>query len=197
MDTPRTPLFEKTSFLITGSIIIVLLIVVQFFLWKYIQSYAGKIYMRQTNAQQTEALSQKIAEAQRGLLEQQRKLVSLSAIFPPKDGVSQVVGRIESIADTRRLKLDIMSIEDGEPVESGKDAMFTKVFSLQATGPIDTLFAFFEALEHQTELVHVASWSVAAPPPSQTNTLGAPQAPQEFVLTLKVIYYFYDADNSI
>lgn len=189
MDAPRTSLFETTKFLWIGISLIVVLGGGQFFLWQYVSSVAGQLHSHRTNTEQSQVLSAKISEARRLLLLEQKKLSGLSAVFPSKEAVSQVVGRIEALADDKKLQLDIAGIEDGKPVEAGKEVFLTKVFSIHVVGPADALLAFFEGLEHQKELIEIHSWNIASDTPDPNTTV--PTIPQ-FALTLKATYYFYD-----
>lgn len=184
METQQSPFFERSSTIIIGIAGILILLISQVFLWGYVRKAARELHMRQTNEQQYEMLSLKLLEAEQNFLEQQKSLGQLSEILPSQETISQVLGQMESLADAKKVTLELKSIEDADPIEAGADTIAPRVFSAEAAGPIEDLLAFLESLEHQKQLSRIESWDISSAGPLQDGSF------QSFVLRIQIVYYF-------
>lgn len=167
----------------------VILIAVQPFLWTAVKKSALQLHSGQTNAEQLVLVSQKLAESQKALSQIQSRLNQLLDAFPPSNTISQVVGRIEALADAAHLPVELKSIEDGTRNEVGRGNIITKIITIRVTGPMEAVFSFLDALEHQKEFASIESWDIA-----NTAQYVSSSSPI-FQMTLNVMYYFYDANT--
>lgn len=178
-------------------LIVIILLAVQPFLWKFVGDRARQLHSNQTNEEQFALLSQKLIDSQKAFSDAQPRLADLSDSFPPATTISQVVGRIEALADTKHLVIELKSIEDGSPVEAGKGAITAKHITASVTGPVESLFSFLEAMEYQKEVLHIDSWDLIQGSLPSVSPVASPQqgVPLDtiFQMTLRMTYYFYDA----
>ncbi len=161
--------------------------ILQPFLWTYVGDRARQLHMSQTNEEQFALLSQKLIESQQAFSDAQPRLLKFTDVFPPSNTVSQVVGRIEALADTRQLSIELKSIEDTTPIEAGKGTINTKRITSEVTGSVNELFSFLEAMENQKEFLSIESWDIIT-----TAGLSQQNSVPTFKMTLHTIYYFYD-----
>ena len=180
---------------LTRIVLVVILLAIQPFLWGYVGGRSRQLHSNQANEEQFALLSQKLIESQQAFSDTQPRLLGIIDSFPFPAAISQVVGRIEALADTKHVAIELKSIEDGFPLEAGAGKITTKRITAQATGSVESIFSFLEAMENQKEFLAIESWDIipaAAPSPSPGVALaeGAPQS--FFTMTLHIIYYFYD-----
>lgn len=165
-------------------IIIVLLLVGQVFLWRYVTSSAQALHARQTNQQQYELLSLKLLETQQEFARQQASLNRIAELLPDQDTISHVLGRMEDLAESHSVAIDVKSIEDVELIKAGSNTIIPRIFALEAIGSAQQLLAFLESLESQKQLGRIESWDIASSGAGQEGSF------QSFVLRVTVIYYF-------
>lgn len=170
-------------------VIVLVLVVAQVFLWAQVKQSALQLHFGQTNTQQFELVSQKLAESQDAFSKVQPHLTQLFEAFPPSNTISQVVGRIEALGDAKRLGVELKSIEDGTSSAVAKGKIITKRITIHVMGPMESMFSFLEALERQKEFASVESWDLTS------DTQGSSSGPSGFQMTLHVNYYFYDANT--
>lgn len=167
--------------------LLLILAALQPFLWSYVGDRARQLHMSQTNEEQFALLSQKLIESQQAFSQAQPRLLQLADSFPASNTISQVVGRIEALADAKHLIIELKSIEDATPVEAGRGTIVTKRITAEVTGSVESLFSFLESMENQKEFISIESWDVVMDTsPQQTSQT-------VFKMTLRAIYYFYDA----
>lgn len=179
---------SNMSFILRIAILLIL-IVVQPYLWDAVRRSALQLHSGQTNAEQLILVSQKLAESQEALFQKQPHLNQLFDAFPPSNTISQVVSRIEALADSAHLPVELKSIEDGTQSETGRGNIITKNITVRVTGSMEAVFSFLDSLEHQQEFARIESWDVA------TIAQYVPSSSAMFQMTLKVTYYFYDANT--
>ncbi|OGY31180.1 MAG: hypothetical protein A3C02_04040 [Candidatus Andersenbacteria bacterium RIFCSPHIGHO2_02_FULL_45_11] len=157
------------------------------FLWGYVSDRAQQLHLLQTNEEQFALLSQKMIESQQAFSDAQPRLLKLGDVFPASSALSQVVGRIEALADTKQLGIELKSIEDTISIEAGSGTIRPKRITAEVTGSVEALFSFLEAMENQNEFLSIESWDIIA--------AGLPEKASQpvFQMTLHTIYYFYDA----
>ena len=175
-------LFVQSSSLKVTTSAAVLLVIVQPFLWSYVHATAKNLHSQQKNREQLALGTQKITESEASLVAAKSRMLKLSESFGAPSDISQLVGRLEALADSKRLAIELQSIEDGAPIEAGSISLATKVITAKVTGSTKELFSFLEAMEHQKEFLTVESWNVA---------LSGAIEPPVFTMTLSIMYYFY------
>ncbi len=184
MNTRQTPFLERKSTTITCGIGIVLLLAGQWFLWKQVERSALLLHMRQTNEQQYAMVSLQLLEAQQSLEAHAPSFATLGDVLPSRDTLSQVLGRMEGLADTHGVSLSIKSIESAETVAAGSQEIVPHVFAAEVQGAAENLLVFLDALENQKQLGHIDSWELSSSGPSVSGSF------QAFVLKLRIVYYF-------
>ncbi len=182
-------------------ILVVILLTIQPFLWGYVGSRARQLHANQTNEEQFALLSQKLIESQQAFSDIQPRLLKLSDSFPSSITISQVVGRIEALADTKHVAIELKSIEDVSSLDAGKGKITTKRITADVSGPIDALLSFLEVMEHQKEVLSIESWDVVQAASQSSLPVTVPTSgPEEdsqafFKMTLHAVYYFYDGQT--
>lgn len=166
--------------------IVILLIGIQPFLWGYVADRSRQLHLAQTNEEQFVLLSQKLIEAQQVFSQAQPSILKLAESFPSSTTISQVVGRIEALADSNSLGIELKSIEDMDPLEAGQGKILRKRITTEVTGPVDSLFSFLETMENQKEVLSIQSWDIVNTSEQQSI----------FKMTLHTIYYFYDGQTT-
>ncbi len=159
-----------------------ILIGIQPFLWGYVAERSRQLHLTQTNEEQFVLLSQKFIESQQAFSQAQSSILKLADSFPSSSTISQVVGRIEALADSNYLVIELKSIEDMTPLEAGPGNILRKRITTEVTGSVNSLFSFLETMENQKEVLSIQSWDVVRILASQPV----------FKMTLHTVYYFYD-----
>lgn len=172
--------------LILALVAVVGLGVAQWWLWQFVRSAAEQLHVKQTEASQLADITKRIAtinavhQQQRSLLEQ------LSVSFPSLADTPQAIERLERLAGERGVGLTIRSIGDGQEASTKKDTknkIVPLAIIIRATGSVDQLLAYLEAIEHVPELTALESWSLAPDP------LAVAGAAPSYVFDGKVVFY--------
>lgn len=175
--------------------IVLILIAVQPFLWSMIKQRSVQLHSNQTNQNQFVLLSKKLAQLKKDFDSSQPRLEELAQSFPSASTISQVVGRIEALADAKYLVSALKSIEDGVPIEAGKSKITTKRVVIEITGSVEALLSFLETVEHQKEVVSVESWDLSIAPQSAPSGTSVGASAPVFKIIVHTIYYFYDVET--
>ena len=109
-------------------------------------------------------------------------------MFPKGTSTSQVVDRMERLADVQGINIQIKSIvADALKVKRGEDEaeqLQSIAFSMELVGPVQRLLAYIDGVEHVQELSSIRSWAIAP------GVKLSEQSVTPFVLTMTVVFYF-------
>lgn len=152
---------QQLKQMILWSLALIALISAQPFLWRYVSAQAHDLQDRRTQEQQFYNLEARLAEVRQTNNDQQQLLDQLSVVFLPRGETSQVVERLEQLAERHGVVLQILGITE-RPVEDTKDrsGIVPVVVTLEGSGLPDQLFSYLDAVEHTQEASLVNSWSV-------------------------------------
>ncbi|MDP3997949.1 MAG: hypothetical protein U1C49_01300 [Candidatus Andersenbacteria bacterium] len=149
------------------AIVVILLIAAQPFLWKMVSAKALELADMRSQGQQIVNVKERNTQMSQ-VIDQQRDYDNqLKVVIPGSNSLTQIVERLEQVADQYGLTLDIKSINEIDAEKSDKGALkntgITKVtVSLIAGGNVDRLLDFLESIEHIQELAAISSWSLKA-----------------------------------
>ncbi|MBI3255750.1 MAG: hypothetical protein HYZ63_02155 [Candidatus Andersenbacteria bacterium] len=169
-------------------VLVVALGVAQIWLWRYVQTSAQTLRNRQTEEQQLEELNGRIAIIEQNYKAQLPLLDQLLVVFPQASQTSQIVDRLEQLADRQRVELSIENITTQALVESQKNtALIPLLVTMDVKGAATTLLEYLAAVEHIQEIAVVKDWQIAPLPP-RAPTPGEP-AGASHQMTMNVIFY--------
>ena len=161
----------------------------QIWLWAYVGQVAETLHSRQTEEQQLQDLESRIISIENTYEGQLPLLDQLTVVFPKDSETSQVVDRLEQLADKQGVTLDIKDISNKADVP--KDSTLLPVaITCHLTGTATKLMQYLGALEHIQELAVVRSWGLSVAPPLPVPPAGAPvSAGPTHQKTMNVVFY--------
>lgn len=182
--------------LLRGSVVTVLmlgLIGVQPWLWGLVRSRAEQLRNRQTQTDQLANVEKQIAETQEAYAADEAFMAQLELPFPRENTTPQIIERLEQLAGTRGVTVQIDSIvEQASQLRRGK-VLIPLTVNVRAFGSARSLLEYFEAVEHTQEFVKAESWKVSPEGAGQSATVGT--LPTRYVLTGQLRYYLQPDGN--
>ncbi len=184
------PLFTNARAWQQISLTLVLAIVLgvaQPWLWGYVEQGAEAIHNRRTEEQQLRELADRLVAIEQKHKEQASLLDGLTVIFPRVNATSQVVDRLEQLADKQSVELSIQNI--GSPTTSPNkkpSVLSPTVVSVQVKGSATRLLQYIDEVEHVQELAIIQSWDLTLAPALPSPIPGA--SPQ-YVLAMNILFY--------
>jgi len=140
-------------------LITVLLVILQPVLWSVVQGRAEAYRQKRSQRTQIDEITRRNEAIETDLRDHQDDLSKLTLSVPEFSALTQVVERLEVLADRRDLKnLDITNIY--EVTDQSEFGIVPVRVSFRVTGGEDNLLAYLVEVEHVPELTQVSSWSL-------------------------------------
>lgn len=177
------------KFLVT-LVVVMGLAVVQPWLWGYVKGGAEAIHNRRTEEQQLKELIERLAVIEQKHTEQAALLDGLTVIFPHATATSQVVDRLEVLADRQSVELSVQNIAPPTAAPGEKPTVLSPtVVSVQVKGSATRLLQYIDAVEHVQELAVIQSWDLAPAPAVATLPSGALAVSPGYTLAMNILFY--------
>lgn len=161
-----------TALLLVG--LVVVLWGAQPWLWGYVFDVAASFRDRQTQQAQL-ANTLRLVEDVRQVDPAAQALLDQAAIaFPTRASAPQIVERLEALADSQTLSLQLESIREEPATNTRRQQLIPLVVNLSVAGSPAALLGFLEKVEHMQELTQVDEWSMKplpVPPPAKVYRL--------------------------
>ena len=161
----------------------------QIWLWAYVGQVAETLHNRQTEEQQLQDLDSRIILIENTYEDQLPLLDQLTVVFPKDSETSQVVDRLEQLADKQGVTLEIKDISNKADVP--KDSTLLPIaITCRLTGTATKLMQYLGALENIQEVAVVRSWALSVAPPLPAPATGAPVlVGPTHQMTMNVVFY--------
>ena len=169
---------------------VIIMIIIQPFLWLGVNSAANKFHEDRSQAEQVEDVKKRIVDIEEGLNKQNTHLSQLVVVAPREKDTVRLIESFEALAAERNLEISVESItEEDEGSDEGprsrreaearrsarevafdddeeegakrKGRFFTMTVALKATGSPSALLDYLTALERMRALVRVDSLRLA------------------------------------
>lgn len=159
-------------------------------LWGYVKQGAEDIHNRRTEEQQLQELTERLRTIEQKHTDQAPLLDGLAVVFPRARDTSQVVERLEQLADRQSVELTVQNIAP-PPAGPGKkpSVLSPTIVSVQVKGSATRLLQYIDAVEHVQELAIVQSWDLAAAPPVAAAPAGAPVSSPGYTVAMNILFY--------
>jgi len=132
------------------------LLVGQFWLWMRVRTSLEEWRSASSLEEQREIINSRSGSIE-GVLRQQKILLDqLSIVAPPVANVSQLIDRLERMADERQLTVRVRNIAEGRG-----QGVVPLDLEIRATGSMDDLLSYLQAIEHLQELTRLTQWTVS------------------------------------
>lgn len=158
-------------------------------IWRYVESGAQDIHNRRTEEQQLAELTERLRVIEQKHTDQAALLDGLATIFPHADSTSQVVDRLEQLADKQSVELAIKTIGPPATAAGAKPSVLSPiVVSVEVKGSATRLLQYIDGVEHVPELATVQSWDISPFTPPASASPAPPPSPS-FVLAINILFY--------
>lgn len=167
--------------------LVVVLGTAQIWLWQYVETSALELRNRQTEEQQLTELNSRIAVIEANYKAQLPLLDQLQVVFPQQTQTSQIVDRLEQLADKQKVELSIANINT-QPVSDVQKStgLIPLLVTMDVKGSATGLLEYIGAVEHIQEIAVVRDWQMAAA--KAPAAAGAPVAASH-QMTMNVLFY--------
>lgn len=187
MNQAKQPSLSKQ--LVVAIAIILALGTAQFFLWNFVYQSADALHTRRTEEQQLQALKAIIADVQTKFAAEKPLVDQLSVPFPKNTQTSQVVDRLEQLADKTGVLLNITNISTETPNKKTPNQLNSFVATLKVDGSAHSLLQYIDAVEHIQEVTTIRQWAIVGVPPSATVLPGQPPPAPLFTMNMNILFY--------
>lgn len=190
---------RKYRRLVATIFLMVLLGGAQPFLWSWVNQQALHLQQQRSQDQQIANVINRNAEVKQRLTTTKEFLNQLEVVSPPTTSKTQVVERIEQLADQLGLQIDITVIQELATKETtGKEAHVIPVsMSVATTGTTAQLLRFMDRVEHTQELSVVSQWALEpGPPPAVVAGAPVTVGPAPYTLTMDIFFYLRKVDDA-
>jgi hypothetical protein len=172
---------------------LVVLLILQPFLWRFVHEQALTLQQERSQEQQIANVKERNDEIGRRLETAREFLTQLEAVSPPTADKTKIVERVEQLADQLGLVMDITVIQElqGSDAVASDDHVVPVSMSVSTTGPTRQLLSFFDRVEHTQELSVVPTWTLA-PAAGPAAPPGAPVVGGEslpYTLTMDILFF--------
>lgn len=184
------------------AIAICTLVIVQPFLWIFVQKKAVALHDSRSQEQQIANTKDRNATIKHNLGQEREFLSQLDVVVPPRKMLTQVVERLEQLADQRYLSLKITNIK--EDLSDAKTINNTTLIPVTATltveGTINQVFDYLASIEHIQELTVLTAWKVLPneKAPVQSVAPGVPTPTPSltrYTLSADILFYLRGESN--
>lgn len=160
-------------------------------LWGYVKQGAEDIHNRRTEEQQLQELAERLRLIAQKHTDQAALLDGLAIEFPRVGDTSQVVERLEQLADRQSVELTVQNIAPPPTAVPGKkpSVLSPTIVSVQVKGSATRLLQYIDAVEHVQELAIVQSWDLAAAPPAAPASALGPVSSPGYTLAMNILFY--------
>lgn len=166
-------------------VIVVLLIVAQPFLWRFVYASAARLQAARTAEEQSTALKSRVSIISAELQNAQPLIGQLPLSFLGPNDTPQAVERLEQSAARHNVTLQIITIEEKPPeTVRGQADVVPLSIHVRASGTPAQLMAYIDLMEHAPEVTSIPSWTLAAAPTTQVDLNAQPYS-------LDMVVYFY------
>ncbi|MEX1997971.1 MAG: hypothetical protein WEA04_04865 [Candidatus Andersenbacteria bacterium] len=194
----QTRTSQQYQKIVLRSIMLVILIVAQPFLWSMVAGVANRVHAQQSQKQQIIDVQARTAQIREINVSQKEFLDQLDVVVPLAGSLSQIIERLERLATDRQLRLSILDIKE-DVLEEATDLENIPVqrfrISLQVTGTPAQLLTYIDAVEHVQELTILEDWSfVAATAPV---SFPAPDAVYPYTATMSLLFFLQSEIDAV
>lgn len=195
--------FNKQYQVVIASLLVaVVLGVAQPFLWRLVRDRSIALHDSRSQSQQIVNVKDRNASIRHNLSEERELLSQLDVVVPPKRSLTQVVERLEQLADQRQLRVKITNLkEELASADSADDATLLPVTAtLAVEGTIDQALDYMSSIEHIQELSFLTSWSIvpraaSGSAPVAPGVSPLPTQPPVYTLSANIIFYLRGGSN--
>ncbi len=187
---------QKYRRLGTTVLLLVVLVAAQPFVWRFVHARALELQQKRSQGQQIANVKARNEEVKTTLKNQENFLNQLQVVSPPLTSLTQVVERVEQLADQLGLTVNISVIQElpasGALVK--EEEIVPVSVAIEAKGTVNQLLSFFDRVEHTQELSIVRTWSMApdlAPAPGVVPVVSTPS----YVLTMDILFFLQRIPN--
>jgi 50S ribosomal subunit-associated GTPase HflX len=158
-----------------------ILLLAQFPLWILVERFATTLHEKRAQSLQIADLDRRNEEVSAALKGQEEYIDQLDVVTPPLVSLTQVVERVEQLADQQRLAVSLQDISQPTATSNQKELHLSQIrLSITVSGTADQVLNYLDQLEHIPELTVVDAWSLK------------PQGGQ-YVLSAEVLFFLRDA----
>jgi hypothetical protein len=194
-------------------VFLLVLLVLQPFLWGVVKNGALALHERRTLAEQIKEIEIRIRDVRNNYESQSVYIDQLASIIPDSRDALQVIERLETATQGLDVQVEVSRIDEGTSLKSvGADSeseveatqaaaldsrkpsgVFPLHITLVVTGPPEALVEYIDVVEHVQELSMVQKFTISpvVPKPGQTEVLN----PDRFQLMMTAVFYLQDEDN--
>lgn len=157
------PRDHDAKWLVLVVVVVLGLGVGQLWLWGSVFDAASTFRDRQTQQQQLDNV-RRLVEGIRAADSSEQTLTEQAAVaFPLPETVPHIVERVEALAESRGLVLELQSIAE-QPRSGTKHVLQPFDLNVVLLGPPQALLAFLDSVEHMQEFTQVEQWAMEAAP---------------------------------
>jgi hypothetical protein len=184
----RLPILSlQTKQLLLNTVLLLVLLAGQPFLWRFVLSSAQSLQDRRTVEQQLANLRERLTVIDETQAQQAGLFGQLDEVFLPLDSTPQAVERLEQLADLQGVVLEIQNIREETPIGSqSRNIIIPLRVTLKATGQPDRLLEYIDAIEHVPEVTVVDEWVLRSFLDNSSGT--GTQVIYE--LSVNIVFYF-------
>lgn len=181
--------------LIGSALIMVLLGAVQPYLWSFTQARVEQWQFDRTQDQQISKLKARNEAIKATLVEQQEYVDQVDVVAPPANSLTQIVERIEQLADRRGLEFKYSLIDEELDAAKFGGAKLLKpvMLSVSVSGGIDAVLTYIQDIEHAPEIAVIAAWQLK-PLRQKSQNIG-PVVEEGYTLDLDMIFFLRAQDD--
>ncbi len=208
-------LAQRIKALAVVILLIVVLIVVQPFLWGAVSGLVEELNQKRFQVKQINKIKSLSKDIEDEYNEQKVFLEQLSAVVPLSRETLQVIERLEGLANEIGAEIKVESIKEedvllvgGKKVETKKrdsrrpssseeepkkddPKLLPLVVSVEVKGRLPVLLSYIESVENVQELTVVKSFALT---PSR-SIAGSESNEVEYILSMAVVFYLQDYEN--
>lgn len=164
---------RKYRRLATTIVLLVVLVSVQPFLWRFVHRQALQLQQKRSQGQQIANVQARNQEVEKTLHMQRGFLDQLELVSPPTTSLTQAVERVEQLGDQLGLLVTITVIQEVPASNSvvKEDDIVPVAVSVDTVGSANQLLSFLDRVEHTQELSIVPRWGLTPVTLSSTYML--------------------------
>jgi gamma-glutamylcysteine synthetase len=198
------PLFAKRKYsqgikaFIIRLLVVVVLCVMQSFLWSFVKARAIDLQDKRSQTQQIIELNKRDQDISKNINTQKELLSQVDVEVPPYSSLTAIIEMLEKLGDQGHVTATIDAINnDAAKNDQTVGDIVSAVISLKVTGTLNQVFNYMETVEHLQELSRVTNWSLqrgtqngaVAISGGQTAVSTTPP-PVVYDMSLDILFYF-------
>lgn len=205
--------------LVFSVIFLLMLLILQPFLWGVVKSRALALHERRTLAEQIKETEIRIRDTRNKYESQSVYIDQLASVIPGSRDALQVIERLETATQGLDVQVEVSRIDEGTLLKSiigrggseskagvntkatasttpGKETV-SKIFPLHITlaviGPPEALVKYIDSVEHVQELSMIQKFTIS-PVIAKPNQMGEAN-PTHFQLLMTAVFYLQNNDD--